>query len=242
MTISKKLAELLNVTTGDELDVEFLEGERDQCRVQVAAIFPDYTSPGAYLNRQQLHRLMSEGERLSGAFLAVDLRRFDDFYAFVKETPAIAGVLDKNAAKINFEATIAESTFVMRIVNGVFASIIAFGVIYNCALITLAERSRDLATLRVMGFSRREVSHVLLGELAIITLLAIPVGLPIGYGFSYLATLALDTETHRFPLVVSRATFAYATVGVILAAALSALFVRRMLDKLDLIAALKVKE
>ena len=185
---------------------------------------------------------MTEGERFSGAFLAVDPRRLDDMYATVKQTPAIAGVLDKNAAKKNFEETIAENTFVMRMVNASFASIIAFGVIYNCALITLAERSRDLATLRMMGFSRREVSFVLLGELAIITLLAIPVGLPIGYGFAYLTTLALDTETHRFPLVVHRATFAYAAAGVVAAAIVSSLFVRRMLDKLDLIAVLKVKE
>jgi putative ABC transport system permease protein len=130
----------------------------------------------------------------------------------------------------------------MRLINAAFASIIAFGVIYNCALITLAERSRDLATLRVMGFTRREVSSVLLGELAIITLAALPLGLPIGYGMSYVATLALDTETHRFPLVVSRATFAYATVVILLAAFVSAVMVRRMVDRLDLIAVLKVKE
>ncbi len=242
LTISKKLSEIMDVTIGDQLNVEVLEGQRNRYQVKVAAIFPDYTSPGAYLNRRELLRLMREGERLSGAFLAVDSRRLDDLYASVKETPAVAGVQDKNAAKQNFEDLIAESTFVMRMVNASFASIIAFGVIYNCALITLAERSRDLATLRVMGFSRREVSLVLLGELAIITLLSIPIGMPIGYGFSYLATLALDTETHRFPLVVHRATFAYAATAVIVAATVSALFVRRMLDKLDLLAVLKVKE
>lgn len=242
LTISEKLAEILGVAVGGQLEVEILEGGQDRITVPVAAVFPDYTSPGAYLNRRQLHRLMSEGERLSGAFLAVDMNQLEDLYAHIKETPVVAGVLDKNAARENFEKTVAESTFVMRMVNATFASIIAFGVIYNCALITLAERSRDLATLRVMGFSKREVSHVLLGELAIITLLAIPVGLPIGYGFSYLTTLALDTETHRFPLVVSRATFAYAAAGVIMAATLSGMFVRRMLDRLDMLAALKVKE
>lgn len=242
LTISKKLAEILGVHQGDQIVVEILEGARETQRMRIAAIFPDYASPGAYLHRDQLHRLMKEGKRLSGAFLAVDLRRLDDLYAAVKETPAVAGVLDKHAAKQNFDATIAESTLVMRMVNAAFASIIAFGVVYNCAMITLAERSRDLATLRVMGFSRREVSFILLGELAIITLLSIPVGLPIGYGFAYLATEALDTETHRFPLVVRRATFAYAATTVLIAAAVSSLLVRRMLDKLDLIAVLKVKE
>ncbi len=242
LTISEKLAEILDVSVGDEVMVEVLEGEQNRHRAPIAAVFPDYTNPGAYLNRRELHRLMIESERLSGAFLAVDPQRLDDLYAAVKATPFIAGVTDKNAASKNFQETIAESTLVMRIVNAVFASIIAFGVIYNCGLITLAERSRDLATLRVMGFSRREVSFILLGELGIITLLSIPVGLPIGLGFSYLTVLALDTETHRFPLVISHATFAYSTLALIAAAVVSASFVQRMLNDLDLIAVLKVKE
>ena len=194
------------------------------------------------MNRRELHRLLSEGERLSGAFLLADPARMDDMYASVKQTPAVAGVLDKNAALKNFRTQISDSTYAIRIMNGVFAFIISFGVIYNCALITLAERSRDLATLRIMGFHRYEVSYILLGELAIITLLAIPVGLPIGYGFAWLTTLALDTETHRFPLVVSRYTFAYATCVILATAIASSLYVRRKLDNLDLIAVMKVKE
>ena len=130
----------------------------------------------------------------------------------------------------------------MRIINSVFAFVISFGVFYNCALITLAERNRDLATLRIMGFYRHEVSFVLLGELAIITLLSIPVGLPVGYGFAYLTTLALDTETHRFPLVISRYTLAYSTCFILLTAIATSLYVRRKLDKLDLVAVMKVKE
>ncbi|MCA9175562.1 MAG: FtsX-like permease family protein [Planctomycetales bacterium] len=242
LTISEKLAEVLDVRLGEEIFVEILEGQRETRRMIVSAVFPDYASPGAYINRGQLHRLMREGEQLSGAFLAVDTQRMSEFYAAVKQTPAIAGVLDKNAAKQNFEDTIAENTQVMRTVNAVFASIIAFGVIYNCAMITLAERSRDLATLRVLGFSRHEVSLILLGELAIITLLSLPLAMPIGYGFAWVATQALDTETHRFPLVVHRATFAHAAVTVTVAATISSLIVRTMLDKLNLIAVLKAKE
>ncbi len=242
LTISKKLAEILGIRTGEKLNLEVLEGKRGKYEMTVASVFPDYTDPGAYLNRHDLHRLLGEGEQVSGAFLLADPARMNDMYTSVKQTPAVAGVLDKNAAMDNFKTEIAENTYVMRLMNAVFASIIAFGVIYNCALITLAERSRDLATLRIMGFHRHEVSYVLLGELAIITLLAIPVGLPIGYGFAYLTTLALDTETHRFPLVVSRATFAYSTCVILAVAIASSLYVRRKLDKLDLIAVMKVKE
>ena len=242
LTISKKLAEILELKPGEQVTVEVLEGRRGEYELTVAAIFPDYTDPGAYLNRQELHRLLAEGEQLSGAFLLADPARINDLYASVKQTPAVAGVLDKNAAMENFRTTIAENTSFMRMMNAAFASIISFGVIYNCALVTLAERSRDLATLRIMGYYRREISYVLLAELAIITLLAIPVGIPIGYGFAYLTTLALDTETHRFPLVVTRATFAYSTCVLLAAAIASSLYVRRKLDKLDLIAVMKVKE
>lgn len=242
LTVSKKLAEILDVQTGENVTVEVLEGRRGKFEMTIASIFPDYTDPGAYLNRRELHRLLAEGERLSGAFLLADPAFINDMYATVKQTPAVAGVLDKNAAMDNFKTTIAENTYFMRVMNAIFASIISFGVIYNCALITLAERSRDLATLRIMGFHRREVSYLLLGELAIITLLAIPVGLPIGYCFAYLATLALDTETHRFPLVISYGTFAYSTCVILAAAVASSLYVRQKLDKLDLIAVMKVKE
>lgn len=242
LTISQKLAELLDVQTGDELELQVLEGRRDRHTVTVSAMFPDYTSPGAYMRRGDLHRMLREGECVSGMFLAVDRRRLDKLHASLKQTPAVAGMTLKQAALQSFKDTIGEALRPMRVVNAVFASIIAFGVIYNCALITLAERSRDLATLRVLGFTRHEVSRVLLGELAVITLVALPIGLPIGYLLSFFATLALDTETHRFPLVVSRGTLAYATLTMLVASTVSALIVRGMIDKLNLIAVLKVKE
>jgi putative ABC transport system permease protein len=184
---------------------------------------------------------MQESDRLSGVFMSVDSKEVDLLYDAVKETPAIAGVLDNNAARKGFKNLIQANTRIMRIVNSIFGVVIAIGVIYNAALIALAESSRDLATLRVMGFSRQEVATVLVGEVAIITLLAIPIGLPVGYGFCYIATLAIDTETHRFPLVVSRHTFAYATLVILMAALASTLIVRRMLNQLDLVSVLKVK-
>ncbi len=242
LTVSEKLAELLDANVGDQLEVQMLEGRRLRTTVTIAAVFPDYTNPGAYMVRPQLHRLLHEGDCVSGVFLAVDPQRLDDLHADLKQTPVAVGVTLKQAALQSFQDTIGEALRPMRIVNAGFASVIAFGVIYNCALITLAERSRDLATLRVLGFTRNEVARVLLGELAVITLAALPIGLPIGYSMSYIATLALDTETHRFPLVVSRGTFAYSTLVILAAATLSALIVARMINKLDLIAVLKVKE
>lgn len=242
LTISRKMAEILDAKTGDEIVIDVLEADRVQRRAVVASIFPSYMEPAAYMRRTTLHRLMREGECLSGAFVTVDERSSDRFHRFVKRTPKITGVSDKHAAIESFRETFAANLLRMRAINIVFASIIAFGVIYNCARITLSERSRELATMRVLGFSRWEASAVLLGELFCITSAAIPLGLIIGYGLSYVTSLALDTETHRFPLVIRPATFAYSASIVLIAATLSAVIVRRMIDRVDLIAVLKSKE
>ena len=143
------------------------------------------------------------------------------------------------AAIENFRNTLAQNMNVMIFFNVLFSSVIAFGVIYNAARISLSERSRELATLRVIGFGRDEISLIFLGEIAVITLLAIPFGLVLGYAFAAVAVVALGTESQRFPLVVSAATFAFAVTTVIVAAVLSSLVVRRHLDRLDLLAVLK---
>lgn len=242
LTISQKMAELLEVGLGDEVWIDILDRRQPSYRVLIADVFANFTDPSAYMNRRQLHGLLGESEQFSGAFLSADANAIEDLYRQVKQMPTVAGVVDKNAAEASFRDTVSSSSSLMRIVNAVFSGLIALGVIYNCAIIILAERARDLATLRVMGFRRREVETVLLGELSAITFLSIPVGLPIGYGLSYLTTLALDTETHRFPLMIETSTYSYAAIVIIAAASLSAIYVRRMLNDLDLVAVLKVKE
>ena len=142
----------------------------------------------------------------------------------------------------SFRDTFAENMLIMRTVNLAFATVIALGVIYNCARITLAERSRELATMRVIGFSRTEVAWVLWGELGTLTLLAVPLGLVVGYGLCVFASQSLDTETHRFPVIVQPSTFAYAALVVLLTALGSLWLVRKRLDHLDLIAVLKSRE
>jgi putative ABC transport system permease protein len=154
----------------------------------------------------------------------------------------VSSVSIKQASLQSFRDTIAENLLRMRTFNVLFASVIAFGVVYNSARISLSERSRELATLRVVGFTRLEISGILLGELAVLTLAAIPCGLAIGYAFAAISTLALNTEMYRIPLVVDRSTFGFAAVVVLAAALFSALVVRRRLDHLDLIAVLKTKE
>lgn len=242
LILSAKLGEILEIQPGDWLTVEVLEDERPVRQIQVVGLISDYAGLGAYMEDAAVHRLMREGATVSGAYLRVDPLRLPQFFAAVKQAPRIAGVNVKMAALRSFENTIAENLLRIRAFNVAFAAIIAFGVVYNTARIALAERSRELATLRVIGFTRHEVFGILAGELALITMVAIPLGLAIGYGFARFSTYALETETHRFPLVIRPATYAFATLVVVIAAVLSAATLRRRVAELDLIGVLKTKE
>ncbi|MCA9104981.1 MAG: ABC transporter permease, partial [Planctomycetales bacterium] len=218
LTVSEKLAELLGAKIGDTVQIEVLEGERVRREVVIAATFRDYTEPGAYMPRESLQRLLQEGPRVSGAFVRITPGELPRFQQRVKQTPTIATAINREAMLDSFRDTFAENMLIMRTVNLAFATVIALGVIYNCARITLAERSRELATMRVIGFSRTEVAWVLWGELGTLTLLAVPLGLVVGYGLCVFASQSLDTETHRFPVIVQPSTFAYAALVVLLTA------------------------
>ncbi len=242
LVISQKLAELLAVNVGDTLTVEVMEGERPVREVRVAGLLNDMIGIAGFMDIRAVNRLVREGPVVTGAYLAVDPRHTDELYRTLKESPRVAGVLIKKAALASFESTIAENMLRIKMFNVVFACIIAFGVVYNTARIALAERSRELASLRVMGFTRAEISGILLGELAVLVLAALPAGLLIGYGLAALTVLANDAELFRVPLFIRPSTYAFATTVVLLAAAASALVVRRGLDRLDLVAVLKSRE
>lgn len=242
LVVSAKLAEVLEVQVGDSVTVEILERDRPVREVVITGLFHDFTSPAAYMHRGALSRLLREGDALSGAFLAVDAGRVDELYRRLKAIPRIAQVNLKRATLESFRTILSENLLRMKTINVIFASIIAFGVVYNSARISLSERSRELATLRVLGFTRAEISVILLGELAVLTLAALPVGLALGYGLAGFATWALDTETQRFPLVVDPSTYGFAAAVTMVAALVSGLSVRRRLDRLDLVAVLKARE
>jgi putative ABC transport system permease protein len=160
----------------------------------------------------------------------------------VWETPSIAGLSIRKAAMDSFKKLLAENIVQMTLANIGFATLIAFGVVYNSARISLSERARELASMRVLGFSRREISAILLGELSILVFLAIPIGYLFGYGLAASIVVSMDTELFRIPLVIDRETYGWGGLVVVVAGALSALAVRRRLDRLDLVAVLKERE
>ncbi|MCA9261030.1 MAG: FtsX-like permease family protein, partial [Planctomycetales bacterium] len=242
MIVSRKLAEVLGVSPGEWVEVEFLEGKRPVARVRIDALLEDFAGLAAYVDRRTLDRLLQEGPRLSGAHLMVDSHQLDALYHELKATPKLAGVTVKRHAVESFRQTVGENMGTMKSINLIFACAIAVGVVYNSARISLSERHRELATLRVIGFTRAEISAILLGELAIVTLLAIPLGLLIGREMAQAMCIAFDLELFRFPFTISRRTYAVAALVVLLAAVGSGLLVRRRLDRLDLIAVLKARE
>jgi putative ABC transport system permease protein len=224
------------------VQVEVLTGLRRTGRVAVADVVRDLLGASAYMSKDALRRLTREGPRVSGAYLLTDSERLDAVNAELKRSPAVATVVSPATMLASFESQLEESLFVAVFFIVGFASVISVAVIYNGTRIALSERGRELASLRVLGFTRREVATLLFGEQAVVTLLAIPVGWLIGYGLAYMVVEAMASETYRIPLVVSAETYFWTGLVTIVAAAASALLVRRRLNRMDLIAVLKTRE
>lgn len=242
LVLTAKLAEILRVEPGDQVVVEVLEGERPVRAVRVAALADELIGLSAYMDARALHRLMREDATLSGAFLRVDTAALPRLYAELERMPAVAGATTRLAALRGFEDTLARSLGVFTTVLVTFAAVIAAAMVYNAARIALSERGRELASLRVLGFTRREVALLLLGEQALLTAAALPLGFWIGYRLCALIAAAYQWELFRMPLVVSDRTYGFALLVVAAAALLSSLAVRRRLDRFDLVEVLKARE
>ena len=236
------LGQMLHIQPGDRISVEILEGNRPLKQVPVVALVKEYLGVSAYMDLAALNRLMKEGHSLSGAYLAIDAARADDIFTELKQAPRVAAVTQRRQEIANFEETMDETMIFITTIATLFSVIISFGVVYNSARIALTERGRELASLRVLGLTRAEISYILLGELGLLTLLAIPLGWVIGYSLCYMIATDLQSELYRVPIIINNSTFAYATTVVLISALLSGLLVRRRLDRLDLIGVLKTKE
>lgn len=239
IVISAKLAEVLQVRPGDEVSAKVLEGEERELAVPVAGLAEDFAGTAAYMEMHALNRLLLEGDRINGAHLVVENSRWEEFLRAAKETPRASSVVIKNLIREGFRQTTAESIGVLQKMYLLFATIVAFGIIYNSARISLSERARELATLRVLGFTRGEVGAVLIGELVVLTLVALPLGLVIGSGFARGILASVNTETVRLPLVLTTSNYAFAVLVIAVASALSALLAARKLAEIDLVSALK---
>ncbi len=240
--MSAFLAETLGVAPGDTLWAEVLGGSRAEGPLRVAGLVDDFLGTSAYVTLEVLERLTGDGPVRSGAYLTVDERFQGDLNERLKNTPSVASVASPATMLASFQERLEGSLMVSVAFMLGFASIISVAVIYNGTRIALSERGRELASLRVLGFTRREVARLLLGEQAVITLLAIPLGCALGYGMAAGVVAAMDSETYRIPLVVSPRTYVLAGAATLVSAGVSAWLVRRRLDRIDLISVLKTRE
>jgi putative ABC transport system permease protein len=222
--------------------VELLEGTRETVRVPVAGLIQQYFGETVYMDNRALAALLRREPQVNRADLPIDPAELPALYAAVKATPAVAGLTLLDEVRATFQETLGENLTVMAGIYTALGALIAIGVIYNAARIQLSERAHELASLRVIGFTRAEVSYVLVGELMLITVVAIPLGWAVGYGFAGLVAAGFSTDIVSIPLVVGRGTYGYASLIVFASALASALVVRRQLDRLDLVAALKTRE
>ncbi len=242
LVLTAKLAEMLGAAPGDRVVVEVLEQGRPIRELRISAVVDEPVGIAAYMDLAALNRLMREQGVLSGAHLAVDANESSRLYARLKELPAVSGVAIRNSVLKSFREILDRSLLVSTFINILFACVIAFGVVYNSTRVALSERGNELASLRVLGFTRGEVAAILLGEQGVLTLVAIPLGFALGAAICWLLAARLSTELYRIPLVLSANTFAFATFVVALAGVASGILVARRLNRLDLIAVLKTRE
>jgi putative ABC transport system permease protein len=241
LLLSAELARLLHVEVGDTLAVDVLVGTRATGRLRVGALVDDLIGVNAYLPIAELRTLVRDAA-YDGAALGVDASLRDRVYAHLKQAPGVAGLGSRAALIANFDKTMAESFNLTLFTLAGFAGLLSVGVIYNTARIALAERGRELASLRVLGFTRGEVARMLFGELAMLGAVAVPAGFLIGAGCCWALATALSSELFRLPLVLASRTYLLSALMLLVAGALSALLVRRRLDRLDLVAVLKTRE
>ena len=240
--LSAKLATVLGAKVGDTIILEALEGRRPVLNIPLVALAEDFTGIAAYMDLHAINRFLGEGDVITGASIGLDLSRRAEFLAALKEIPRVSTVAIKETMRQSFRETTAKSMGLIQSIYLTFAVIVAFGVIYNNARISLAERARELATLRVIGMTQREVGAILVVELVILALIAVPCGLLMGTALTSFIVGSVNTETIRLPLVFTAYTYSFAVITVTLASTISALFVLRKLRQLDLIATLKAPE
>lgn len=242
LVITDRLADKLGVRVGEPLEVEVLEGRPRRIVLTVGATVREMMGLNAYIDRSALNRALGDGDLSSGFVLATERGREERLLEAIKAVPRVAGAFSKATMLRNMEEISARNVRIMSTILTAFAAVIAVGVVYNNARIALAERGWELASLRVLGFTRAEVSALLLGELAIVIGIALPLGMLLGYGLVHLISVLLASDQFYFPVVILPRTYAWAALCVLAAGVVSALIVRRRIDRLDMVAVLKTRE
>lgn len=242
LVLTDRMADKLGLRLGDTVRIEVQEGRKRTLLLPLRATVREMFGMNAYLARDELNRLLGDGDVTTGFVLGLERGAEARVLEASKQLPRAAGAWSKGTMLRNMEEITARNIRIMSTILTAFASVIAVGVVYNNARIALSERTWELASLRVLGFTRAEVSALLLGEMAIVIAIALPLGMALGYGLVQLISELLKSDQFYFPVIVRPRTYAGAALCVIVAGVASALVVRRNVDRLDMVAALKTRE
>ena len=242
ITLSHNLAQKLGVRVGNRIHMQATEGPRASAELTVIAIVKPYLAGVAYMEMQALNRALREPGRATAAYVLMDSNARDELNADIKQMPMIAGISFLDTASASMRKMLNEGAGFFAYLFVVFSSLMAGGVAYSAARVTFAEQERDLATLRVLGFSRREVSYVLLAEIGALLLLALPTGALLGALLSRWLMTQFQTDLFTFPYITESAAYGRSALFVAAAVIGAALAVRRSVDRLDLVGVLKSRE
>ena len=242
LVLGDYLAQRLGVKPGDLVWVEVLEGRQKKLQLPVVQLVQAYTGLPAYMDLQALNRALGDGDVVSGALLTVDAAAQTRVLHELDRRPRVAGAETRLGAVRAFFKSIAEFTGVFTWIAVLMGGVVNFGVVYNSARIALSERGRELASLRVLGLTRGEVSTILLGELALLVLVSIPLSFVVGWGLSAFLARGMQSDLYRVPVVLPPSSYAFAALITVLSAVLSSLAVYWRIRRLDLIGVLKTRE
>lgn len=242
IVLTKALGEILHVTPGDTVSIEILEKGHLVRRQVVAALADELMGMSGYMNIHDMNRMIGEGDVVTGAYLSIAPGMESSVVERLGELPGVGGTATRQAMLKSFDEQIASGLRLTVIIVVSLATVVALGVVYNGIRIALSERARELASLRVLGFTRREVANLLFGEQGVINLFGTPLGMLVGLGFAYWIAVGFRSELYRFPVVVMPHTYLFAASVILVAAAVAATMMRRRIYNLDLVSVLKTRE
>ena len=242
VVVGSALAKKLNVDIGDFMQVKFLDGRRPELSLLIVNVIETYIGMPVYMALDTLNRIMKEPQQVDMVNIMVDANYQNALFKELKNTPKVSAVMVKEGAIKTFENTMAETILIYISFFTMFACALAFGLVYNSTRIALSERGRELATLRVLGFSSMEISYILLGEIALFVLISLPLGCLAGYGLAWMIVTLMENELYRIPVIIFPDSYGISMSIILLAAVVSATIVQSKIKHLNLLEVLKTRE
>ena len=238
LVLSSRAATVLQARVGDTIRVRPLVGERRESNCVVTQIVDTYLGMGAYCDLSYLSRLIGE-ERAASSVL---MRTSSSLGSHMAARPWVVGLNWRLSSYTKMKATLDQSLGTSLGILSTFAALLSFGSVLNLALVSLAERSREVGTFRVLGLTPVEVARIFVMESYVLNGLGILAGLPLGFLLVQMITRSYDTDFFRFPTLIPIHRIVLSVALMLVFITLAQLVVLRMVRSWPWLDALKVRE